>query len=586
MMAYKVITAILAARTAIHIGSGESNDLTDAMVRRDAEGRPLIPGTAIAGALRALLTRLAPRLKGELCAVLSEKQEDRKKSCNCAVCRLFGDVNPSDAEGCTSAASQLLVFNARPIDAPPYFLIRDGVGVDRVTGTAAKAGAVKFDLEVVPPGATFELRMELRNASQEDEQLLAAGLAEWADGRLWLGGRVARGLGAFELYNLQFKILSLDTPEQVLGFLKDDEPWQQAQTVDGWLKKQLNSISFFSTNDKPETVTHGWFSLTGTLQAEGVLLTNDTLVAGASGFDHAPLLAQWGDWGKPILTGAGLRGVLRSHAERLARTLAIYNTSGKDDFLRRCPACNPNARDNDKNRHLPLESCDSLIKKNQESQHPQQRQETADSTDLLCLACRLFGSPRLGSRLIVEDALYKVTSEQSKPVFKMMDFLAIDRFTGGGVEGEKFDALALWQPAFALRMHLENPKSWELGWLWLVLRDLAEGWLTVGFGGAKGFGRVKLIDWTATFGYLLTEDALPGVKELCLELQKSGLYNTVKISSSLNCWPNLAQKWVDAFRQQVECFLRSKELTLFEDSYFGHPERLEQLYPVERGGTK
>lgn len=581
-MTYKVITAVLAARTAIHIGNGESNDLTDAMVRRDAEGQPLIPGVAIAGALRALLTRLAPRLKGGLCAALSEKQEDRKISCDCAVCRLFGDINPSDAEGHASAASRLLVFNARQIDTPPCFLIRDGVGIDRTTGTAAKAGAVKFDLEVAPPGAAFEIRMELRNASQEDEQFLAAGLAEWVAGRLWLGGRVACGLGAFELRNLQFKILRLDTSEQLLGFLEDDEPWQQAQQIDGWLKKQLNSIYFLPAKDKPETVTHGWFSLTGALQAEELLLTNDTFIAGASGFDHAPLLAQWGDWEKPLLTGAGLRGVLRSHAERLARTLAIYNASGKDDFLQCCPACDPNVRRSEKDRHLPLECCDSLIK-NQERQHPQQRQKTADNIDLLCLACRLFGSPRLGSRLIVEDALYKITPEQPKPVYKMLDFLAIDRFTGGGVDGKKFDALALWQPTFTLRLHLENPKPWELGWLWLTLRDLAEGWLTVGFGGSKGFGRVRLTDWTATFGYLLPEDALPGVAELGLEPQKSGLYKTTKISSSLNCWPNLAQRWVDAFYQQVELFKRPQELILSEDSYFGRPEQLETLYPVEKG---
>lgn len=36
-----------------------------------------------------------------------------------------------------------------------------------------------------------------------------------------------------------------------------------------------------------------------------------------SGFDHAPLLRQVEGWQEPALTGAGLRGVLRSHASVL-----------------------------------------------------------------------------------------------------------------------------------------------------------------------------------------------------------------------------------------------------------------------------
>ncbi|MDH7577693.1 MAG: RAMP superfamily CRISPR-associated protein [Bacillota bacterium] len=576
-MTYRVITATLTARTAVHIGSGESNDVTDALVRRDTGGQPFISGTAIAGALRTLLTRLAPRLGQEPCRALSERKEDWRKSCDCAVCRLFGDINPGDEEGSTSAASRLLVFNAHPVDTVPCPLIRDGVGIDRMSGTAARAGAVKFDLEVLPAGAKFELRMELRDATPEDELLLAAGLAEWEAGRLWLGGRVARGLGAFKLDNLQYKTLCLDTPEQVLAFLKSDEPWRQAQPVDGWLQERLIFIKYSTGNGKSQAVARGWLSLTGILQAEGTLLTNDILAAGASGFDHAPLRVQWGDWQKPVLTGAGLRGVLRFHAERLARTLATLQAAGKEDFLRRCPACDPNVRDNDKAKRLPLESCDSLLKKARVTTSAEV------SADSLCLACRLFGSPRLGSRLIVEDAPYQPTEKQSRPVLKMLDFLAIDRFTGGGAEGAKFDALALWRPAFALRLHLENPEKWELGWLWLVLRDLSEGWLTVGFGGAKGFGRVKLTSWTATFGYLLPEDAPPGLTQLGLASQKPGVYTTVTATSGMDGWALLVQEWVNAFHETVKQFQRPEQLELTEDSYFG---RVDKLYPVKKGGAQ
>ena len=97
-MKYCVITGTLEARTAVHVGSGEENELADSLLRRDVQGNILIPGTAIAGALRALLTRLAPRLDGGVCKALSEPPPagNDRKGCSCHVCRLFGDVEPGD----------------------------------------------------------------------------------------------------------------------------------------------------------------------------------------------------------------------------------------------------------------------------------------------------------------------------------------------------------------------------------------------------------------------------------------------------------------------------------------------------------
>ncbi|OQA15238.1 MAG: RAMP superfamily protein [Chloroflexi bacterium ADurb.Bin360] len=571
-MTYRVITATLTARTALHIGSGEGNDLTDALLRRDAHGQPLLPGTAIAGALRSLLSRLAPRFGSPLCAALTGSGN----SCACAVCHLFGDVNPTDEGDSESAASRLLVFNAQLEGDSPSSLIRDGVGIDRVTNAAARASAVKFDLEVLPAGAVFGLRMELRNAGSEDEALLAAGLAEWQAERLWLGGRVARGLGAFRLEHLEYKTFPLLLPERVMAFLRTDKPWEQAQVLPDWLTAQLALLHPVSDNRDSEAVAQGWVTLTGTLQAEGLLLTNDTLASGASGFDHAPLPMQWGDWEHPVLTGAGLRGVLRSHAERIARTIATAEAwdsaadgaARKGFFLSHCPACSPV----ESRKDAPLASCDALLKG---------KVPTEDIVDdeHLCLSCRLFGSTRRGSRLIVEDALFS----GGRSSLKMLDFLAIDRFTGGGAEGLKFDALALWKPAFAVRLHLENPKPWELGWLTLVLRDLAEGRLQVGFGAAKGFGQVKLESWIATFGYLHPDD-VPDITQLEVPAQNSGIYETVQISAGTSGWRALAQRWVNDFNQQVRAtFVRPEDLTLAQDSYFGH---VDALYPVLKGGAQ
>ena len=520
-MNYRVITGMLIARTAVHIGSGEENALTDALLRRDVEGKPLIPGTAIAGALRAMLTRLSPMLGGETCAAL----QDSGDPCNCPVCHLFGDINPSDKDVSSSTASNLLVFNASVIGDVSQTIIRDGVGIDRVTG--ASAGAAKFDMEVMPPGSQFELRMELRGTDQKDELLLAAALAEWKEGRVWLGGRVARGLGAFDLREIEYKTHSLDTADDLLAFLRSEEPWNLANAEEDWIDKHVASIRISPFGDLNNHVTKSWVTIEGTLQSEGALLTSDSLVSGLYGFDHAPLLAQLGDWKHPVLTGAGLRGVIRSHGERIARTLATLNADN-EVFLKKCPACNPL----EGKIGEPLPSCDSLLKKAKHSS----KTEVKDND--LCLACRLFGSTRRGSRFIVEDAPYESTPEQKEPVLKILDFLAIDRFTGGGAESLKFDALTLWKPAFSLRLHLDNPAEWEIGWLMFVLRDMADGWLSVGAGTTKGLGRVKLVDWSLRFGYLRPEDSL-STSNLGPS-SKDGIYNTVTLDPKTKDWLELA----------------------------------------------
>lgn len=565
-MKYKVITATLIAATAVHIGTGEGNELTDALIRRDGKGQPFIPGTAIAGTLRNRLVRLAPRLGNIPCRALKSKREERNKSCNCAVCNLFGDLNPSDEKDSMSNASRLLFFNAYlEKETSNQTMIRDGVGIGRTTGTAARRSGVKFDLEIIPAGTSFKLRIELRGVNKTEEQLLAVALSEWINGRLRLGGRVAQGSGLLKLEKMQFGAIPLDNAESLMSFLLRDKPWEIAETTKDWLDTQLkNAKPAVSANiNTSKIISRSWLWFSGTLQAKGPLLSNDILSGCTSGFNHAPVLSQQNDWLNPILPGASLRGIIRFHAERIARTLTTMNAKSKADFLSCCPACDPNARVQDKADKLPLESCDSLLGK-----CSVQPDEPMDIGNSLCLACRLFGSTRLGSRLIVEDAAFKPANNQSGPIYKMLDFLAIDRFTGGGVDRAKFDALALWQPAFNLSIFLENPEPWELGWLQLIIRDFEEGWLSIGFGSAKGFGHVQLTDWSSTLGYLLPEDAPPGLMETDLPSKNNGIYTTKTINANTKGLLDMTQNWLDHFNGKILHFQREKSMELTTDNYF------------------
>ena len=592
-MGVRTISATLRTCTPLHVGSGRSSDAADDLLRRDAQGRLLIPGPSLAGALRSIATRLAPRLGADVCQAL-QPNPPRKQACGCLVCQLFGDIQPQETEG---KASGLIVYDA-VLQADAQTAIRDGVGIDRVTGAAARAERLKFDLEVLPAGATFSLRMELDPYFENEKalQLLAASLAEWQAGRGVVGGRVARGLGAFTLEDVTFLDETLDHIEAVSAFLKSGPAWHERTRDPGWVAAQTQqaraTIIPWPEEKQAIPVARAWVLAEFILAADGFMLINDPVRAAQGGFDHAPLLATYDKNARPVLPGSSLRGVLRSQAERIARTLATLADAGDGAYFKsHCPACNPLTT----KTTAPVASCNSFVKDFVHTLSAKERRklEQKGVEDKLCMACRLFGSPWNGSRLRVEDAYLKPGTE---PKLKVMDFLAIDRFTGGGRDGAKFDAVALWQPEFKVRLFLENPQPWELGWLALTLRDLHEGLTTVGFGGAKGFGRMRVHEPQLTLGYLHDEDltSLTGSDDARRALATlrpteptfSGLYRVLRYAQEQQAeWLVLANDWVNAFHEEMQEHPRYTDFALQQDSYFTRKGRYElaKLYPVEAG---
>jgi len=87
--------------------------------------------------------------------------------------------------------------------------MRAGVGIRHKTG--ARAGGVLYDREVIHAGAKWQLsfRVDRSHALDDAEFAEAEGILgyvlakHWAEGRCWLGGGAARGLGWCHLQNLK-----------------------------------------------------------------------------------------------------------------------------------------------------------------------------------------------------------------------------------------------------------------------------------------------------------------------------------------------------------------------------------------------
>src|SRR5947209_4584668 len=224
----------LVMQTALHIGGGKvtlSN--SDSPVVLTPDQKPFIPGSSFKGALRSTVEKLTSTLPGfSTCALIeytretweAEQKEGKdiedicptvrqwhiaekrrnnqaqateinrkaiKKLCN--TCRLFGSPF-------TAARLNVNDLYIPEEEWNGIIQIRDGVAIDRDSEKARDR--LKYDFEVVPASAAFDMEIVLENAEPADLQLICVGLSEYAQGFGVIGGKRSRGLGVAKLEGL------------------------------------------------------------------------------------------------------------------------------------------------------------------------------------------------------------------------------------------------------------------------------------------------------------------------------------------------------------------------------------------------
>jgi CRISPR-associated RAMP protein (TIGR02581 family) len=105
-----------------------------------------------------------------------------------------------------------------------------------------------------------------------------------------------------------------------------------------------------------------------------------------------------------------------------------------------------------------------------------------------CAACRLFGSLRFGGRFSIGDA-YPLPGKA--PRAGQRNGVGIDRFTGGTVPGVLFDLMVLEGGTFEAHVRVVNFELWQLAALNFLLVDLQDEIVTIGSGRSRGLGRVR-----------------------------------------------------------------------------------------------
>ena len=199
--------------------------------------------------------------------------------------------------------------------------------------------------------------------------------------------------------------------------------------------------------------------------------------------------------------GTSFRGWIRSHAEKIVRTVCQ-----NDGLL----CCDPFEEDETSENLSCSKRLDIYKKKNIPDFVPYAN---------ACVICKLFGCTGSASRITISD---------SKPKVGIMplsrDGIAIDRFTGGNSSGALFKNQVLSNVSFKTKVIIKNFEIWQLGLLAYVFRDMEQELVPFGFGKSKGYGQVKSsIDNMRFIYFTKNQTKLAGMGELCLEKTKYDL---------------------------------------------------------------
>lgn len=170
-----IIKGELLLESPLLIGSGEKGVETDIHVLKNRAGAPFIPGTSLAGALRAAMS------------------ED-------AAAELFGQSNPKNARQSLVAIDDIVLKGAT-------LTVRDGVSLENYTKTTVKGQ--KYNYEAVERGARGELYIEatvrrVHGDATEVENKLWQHVAQRLALGLHVGALTTKGFGRVRLVNGKF----------------------------------------------------------------------------------------------------------------------------------------------------------------------------------------------------------------------------------------------------------------------------------------------------------------------------------------------------------------------------------------------
>lgn len=432
-----ILSAKLCALDPLHVGGLGGGVDSDLPLARNGRGEFYIPGSSLAGALRQ--GRNLPTLWGG-----HEKNDE--------------------------GASRILVDDA-VVQTGRLTSVRQGVGIDRWSGAAAEG--IKYDRQVLASGTTIPLTITFEIGRAEDESEVLAEAAELEvllrSGRFRLGAARTRGIG-------RVKAEPIELVRQEIG-------------TRAGLLAHLNGLKAAAPRLPTVAAPARWLDISVAWKPVGPVCMKAEY--DGVGVDTLPLvIARDNQRVEFLLQGGGLKGVLRTRAEKIVRTLlhgspgappdpvAPEGNVGRQKFLGDLcvPLVDELFGSVDRMGAVAVFDCVSEVGLDA---HKWEKVERAKDDRSLAEALRALRPQNPPPRWSIDHGMH----------------VAIDRWTGGAADHLLYSVLELWNiPWSPMTLELDERrlpsdlKTPARVLLYLVLRDLCLGRVPLGFGTQRHAG--------------------------------------------------------------------------------------------------
>jgi len=254
------------------------------------------------------------------------------------------------------------------------------------------------------------------------------------------------------------------------------------------------------------------------------------------------------------LPGSSLKGMLRAHCEKIARTVA---SAASETQMQTRLSCNPL-----KAEAKALDGgCGEKFSRDSQKSTPEETFRRS------CFICQLFGNTALAGHARITDAYPNLEQAIAQtPAAKGLDLpnnptwanldekgrrlldpnyteerhgVAIDRVYGSVAVGP-FQFETATQGVFTTTLTVRNFTTAQLGLLGLALRDLRQQRLSIGFAKSRGLGRIKVAISAATFRYPLG-DLLPNLSTTHISGVGALLYDLDETAAQAYGYPRVDQ---------------------------------------------
>ena len=205
---------VVEAATPLAVGTGDKDVLTDALVARDLNGLPYIPGSSIAGVLRHSIGD-----NNDKNSIFGFQEGDKGRGSQIIFTdAVLLDENGEAQDGLKTAEKSKFLSH---YDSLP---IRQHVRINHL-GSAADKG--KFDEQIVYQGSRFVFEMEMVDDDNNGSRFLEV-LDNIYTQHFHLGGGTRCGFGAIKVIDVQYRSLDLNNPEELELYISKSSSLKQS----------------------------------------------------------------------------------------------------------------------------------------------------------------------------------------------------------------------------------------------------------------------------------------------------------------------------------------------------------------------